>query len=43
MRVLLADGCKNLSSGSPLPMEFHSSSFRLLMGGSENPRIGSVE
>ena len=22
----LADGCKGLSSGSPLPMEFHSSS-----------------
>ena len=23
----LADGCKGLSSGSPLPMEFHSSSI----------------
>ena len=23
----LADGCKGLSSGSPLPMEFHSSSY----------------
>ena len=23
----LADGCKGISSGLPLPMEFHSSSF----------------